>query len=498
MTPPADPAAHPAPSRDGRTLALLGALVLGLFAFRIGTLAALDLPIYFDEAYYYWWSQHLDFGYYSKPPMVAWLIRLSCEIFDSHDPLVLRLPAAVLYSLTGIMLALVTRKIAGTRAATYALVLYLTAPVVSFYSWFITTDAPLMLCWAATLYAFLEARRSGRVRWWVAMGLAAGAGLMSKYALLYFLLGLVLYLLTSNSDRRLLTTRGFWLMLAIAALVFSPNVWWNLTHDLASVKHTAELAHADRASVNVDEFLDFFFGQFLVFGPVNFVLLGIALMARATWRDPERRLLAWLALPPILLMCAQALASRAHLNWAATAYLSGSVLVAIWLAEGHRARLLAASVAVNLTLALVFYFYHPLANLAGVRLHEKNDPYHELWGWPEIGTQVDALLAAHPETELASDARKILAYLIFYTTPQRLGAVAYDRNGVVDHHFEISSAMENHPGDAYVYVSESAPPRALTARFREVTELTAPVAEIRGGETVALGAWLLNGRVDAR
>ena len=30
--------------------------------------------IYFDEAYYWQWAQHLDWGYYDHPPLVAWLI----------------------------------------------------------------------------------------------------------------------------------------------------------------------------------------------------------------------------------------------------------------------------------------------------------------------------------------------------------------------------------------------------------------------------------------
>ena len=82
---------------------LLALLIVGSAVLRLVYLAyncPLDLAA--DEAHYWDWSRHLDWSYYSKGPGVAWLIRLSCELFGSlaveltgNEMLAVRLPAVL-------------------------------------------------------------------------------------------------------------------------------------------------------------------------------------------------------------------------------------------------------------------------------------------------------------------------------------------------------------------------------------------------------------------
>ena len=75
------------------------ALIAVTAAMRIAYLATIcPLDLAPDEAHYWDWSQHLDWSYYSKGPLVAWLIRLSCELFGD-TMLAVRLPAVVCGSL---------------------------------------------------------------------------------------------------------------------------------------------------------------------------------------------------------------------------------------------------------------------------------------------------------------------------------------------------------------------------------------------------------------
>ncbi|MDD3837175.1 MAG: 4-amino-4-deoxy-L-arabinose transferase, partial [Phenylobacterium sp.] len=64
-------ATAPPPDRLWRTLLLL---VLGLTVARLMVLFDSPLELYPDEAQYWLWSRTLDFGYFSKPPVVAWTI----------------------------------------------------------------------------------------------------------------------------------------------------------------------------------------------------------------------------------------------------------------------------------------------------------------------------------------------------------------------------------------------------------------------------------------
>src|SRR5256885_13616097 len=86
------------PYRLTAALLIVAAAVLRLLYL------AFDCPLDLapDEAHYWDWSRHLDWSYYSKGPLVAWLIRLSCALFGDwsyaltgNEALAVRLPAAV-------------------------------------------------------------------------------------------------------------------------------------------------------------------------------------------------------------------------------------------------------------------------------------------------------------------------------------------------------------------------------------------------------------------
>src|SRR5438093_10419532 len=84
-----------------------GFLILGAGLLRIAYLTH-DCPLDLvpDEAHYWDWSRHLDWSYYSKGPLVAWLIRASCELAGSWSEQIIgsqmpavRLPAVLCGSL---------------------------------------------------------------------------------------------------------------------------------------------------------------------------------------------------------------------------------------------------------------------------------------------------------------------------------------------------------------------------------------------------------------
>ncbi len=71
-----------------------------------------------DEAHYWDWSRHLDWSYYSKGPLVAYLIRGGCVVAGSWsrhltatDMLAVRLPAVICGSLLLIGLYILTAQV---------------------------------------------------------------------------------------------------------------------------------------------------------------------------------------------------------------------------------------------------------------------------------------------------------------------------------------------------------------------------------------------------
>src|SRR5437763_116151 len=109
-------------SGDRLCHALAALLVLAAAAGHVAYLAlACPLDLAPDEAHYWDWSRHLDWSYYSKGPLVAWLIRLSCSLFGpwsaaltGSEMLAVRLPAVVCGSLLLLSLYVLTVQVFGS------------------------------------------------------------------------------------------------------------------------------------------------------------------------------------------------------------------------------------------------------------------------------------------------------------------------------------------------------------------------------------------------
>lgn len=332
------------------------ALILGIALARILALAFNPIELYADESQYWVWSLNLDWGYFSKPPMIAWLIRLMTTLLGDSDFSV-RLSSPLLHSITATFLFLSARKLWDARTGFWAAAIYLTIPSMWVSGAVITTDVPALCAWSTALYALLRLRDGGG---WVSaagLGLAIGLGFLSKYVMIYFVLGLGIGLVIDAPTRHaLLNLRGA-LALLIAAALLTPNILWNAAHDFATVSHTAANANWGGDLFHPGELLEFLVGQTGIFGPALFIVL-LVVLGGIVWRfrdaTPDSRLLAAFILPPLVTVSAEAFISRAHANWAGAAYVAATLLVAAFLLRGPawRRGVLYGSIAFHTALGL--------------------------------------------------------------------------------------------------------------------------------------------------
>jgi 4-amino-4-deoxy-L-arabinose transferase-like glycosyltransferase len=163
------------------------AAIAALTGLRLLWLSLQSAGLYPDEAQYWFWAQHPAFGYYSKPPVVAWLIALTTGIIGNSE-FAIRLSAPLLHAATAAIVYLIGARLYDRRTGFWASIAYLTLPGVSLSAFIISTDAPLLLGWAVALYAFIRAREGGHGGWWLIVGVAAGLGLLAKYAMAYWMI----------------------------------------------------------------------------------------------------------------------------------------------------------------------------------------------------------------------------------------------------------------------------------------------------------------------
>jgi 4-amino-4-deoxy-L-arabinose transferase-like glycosyltransferase len=451
-------------------------------ALRLVWLAVQPAGLYPDEAQYWFWAQIPAFGYYSKPPMIAWLIALSTGLFGDGE-FAVRLTAPLLHAAAAGFVYGIGSRLYDGRVGFWAALAYAGMPGVSLSAFVISTDAPLLACWAAALYAFIRAREPGGEGWWLAVGVAAGLGLLSKYAMGYWLLSAFGFVLLMPGERRhLMPLLG---AAVLALLIYSPNVWWNWSNGFVSYLHVRDNAELTRRLLHPKSFLAFFGSQFAVAGPVFFAAL-LAIVARPpVLADRRALLLAAFALPSLALMLCVSLLSRAQPNWAAPAYVSAIVLVVAWMLGRGWRHWVDVSIAINLAAAVtVFGATNALAG-AGITVPAKYDPLHRLRGWRELGDSVSALLKAHPDLTLLADDRELLAALIYYVRPHPFGAVEWNPIPGITDHFRLTNNIGKHRGKDFLAVTVHNLVDEMRPDFAELTPLTAikPGSGPNGGMT---------------
>ncbi len=451
-------------------------IVFLLAAYRLGVVQFSGLELDVEEAYYLYWSLDPAFGYFSKPPMIAWLLAVATELFGRSE-LAVKSVSWTLHLLSALLVYSIGKRLYGTRPGLAAGVAFASLPVVGALSLYSTTDAPLHFFWALTLRLFIKARDSGRPGWWLATGLAGGLGLLSKYTMGLIAVGLALALAAARPDRRWLAAPALWLGVLAAALVWAPNLWWNATHDFISFRHTAHISQLHAELFHPERLAEFLGAQLLVFGPVFFVALVAALPRRSVWADARHRLLLLVSLPILLLISTQALLSEANMNWASPAYVGLSVFVSAWLWERRR-RWFYAGVAVNLVLLSIAYHYHALASLAGIELRSTQTPYKHRLGWRALGAGVREWTERYPDARLLGDRRGLLALMSYYGVDGPRQVVSWNPSGQVRSQFDLGGDVAAAPDGRFLFLSDVELPAEVGRSFAESVYLGSRRVEV--------------------
>ena len=473
-------------------LAPLALAAAVLTAYRLWVIGHLGIDLYVDEAYYWGWSQNLDWGYFSKPPVIAVLIAASTKLLG-NSLIAIKLPSLLLYPAIAFALYALGRRLYSPKVGLWAGLAFMSMPLVAALGLFVSTDAPLLLCWSLALIFLLRALERDDWANWLACGAAIGVGLMSKYTMAAFLPSALLLIVLDPRHRRWLARPQPWVAVLLAFAILSPNLWWNWTHDFPTFRHTAEITrvgHGERGwhPAQLGEFIG---AQWLSFGPLLGVLLGWALLRSGRlWRDRAHRTLLIFIVPLLLLVSFQALTGRANGNWAAPIFVASCLLVpAVFLAD--RRRWVVAGVVINLVASLAAYHWPDVARAAGIGLTAKNDPYKRARGWINMADGVAPYLAAHPDAIVVGEDREIIAHLVYRLHPTEYAA--WNPDGVPKDQYEIVTTLAGKQGRDILYVGRQPEIPAIAARFESGATLGKVVVPIHPDFRREVYVFLLKG-----
>jgi len=302
--------------------------ILALVALRL--VAAAWTPLTFDEAYYWMWSKHLAGGYYDHPPMVAIVIRLGTMIAGDTElgvrvvSILLALPMSwAVYRTAAILFR-------GQRVAATATILLNITLMAAIGTLIVTPDAPLLVASSFVLFFLAKVLESERGAWWLAVGAAVGAALLSKYTALFFGPAILIWLVSVPKLRRWLISPWPYLGGVVALAIFSPVILWNADHHWVSF-----IKQIGRA--RIEDFRPAFIGELIptqiAFAtPLVFILgaMGLyALLKRQTGASAARMLINATFWTIVVYFIWHSLHARVEANWFAPVYPAFAIAAAV-------------------------------------------------------------------------------------------------------------------------------------------------------------------------
>ena len=366
------------------------------------------LPLSADEAYYWLWSRHLAFGYFDHPPLIAWAIRAGTSLFGD-TPFGVRL-AGILLSLPASWFvwksaALLLKN--DDRAALAALLFNFTL-MISVEMLAATPDMPSIVTSAAFVYFLAQLQATGKERYWLAAGIAAGLGLLAKFSALFLGAGALIWLIADARQRRWLKTPWPYLGGALALTVFAPALVWQSQH------HWMTFAF-QFGRVSGGHFTLRFLGEFLaaqlgLATPLIFALMAIGLW-RATRQDSNLLLPAVLVWTGLAYFLEHSLHDRVQGNWPCFLYPVLAILAAdAFAVRGYWRKI--SMVAAPLALVMLLAVY---AQALFAPLVLRKDPLARVLGrdFAPIGEVAAAMVKAHLADAILTTDYETTAWLRF-------------------------------------------------------------------------------------
>lgn len=370
------------------------------------------IPLHPDEAYYWTWSQHLDWSYYDGPPLIAYLIWLSTTLFGTFAWSIKLVGLACAFG-TAVIGYRWTHELFGHHAANKFMVLLLLFPFFQASTVIATYDAPLVFFWLLTLYTVWNALESQRSVAWLWAGLAAGALILSKAPGVLLLVVLAGYIVFSKHRRCLLTLKPY---IAVACVIIAliPMIIWNAEHNWISFSFQLQRGIADSKVFSWDLCSTFLGGQWLATNPILlFLFIATLIFYRHELKKEPISYLLWPFLLTWLFFAYQACFHESEVNWPAATYASAIIMIAGYLAQNKTKWLYKTYIVIS----VLFIIIAKIPFLINV-YPQQGFLLAKFVGYEPLVKQASSYLDS--ETPIVSDTYQTASELMFYlpTHPQ--------------------------------------------------------------------------------
>ena len=294
--------------------------------YKIVAIYLTNFDLFGDEAQYWLWSKDLDYGYYSKPPLLAWTIAVF-SFFLGSDFFALKMIPVFLYCPVVLVVFIITKKLYEDRFFAFIVsITFFLAPAVSLSSFLISTDILLLFFWSLSLMMVLFIKDSPKIINFTLLGIFLGLAFMAKYAAIYFIISLILLCFEKSMRSVFLKNKiSFIYCFFVILIIIAPNLVWNYNNGWLTFVHTQDNASLHKVGLNIWGGLEFVISQILMIGPI--VVVGYFFTLSKNFKlDFNTKFLLIFSLPVFLIILIESLLVRANANWAAVGLVSFLIL----------------------------------------------------------------------------------------------------------------------------------------------------------------------------
>lgn len=367
-----------------------------------------------DEAQYWTWSQALDWGYYSKPPGIAWQIWAGTQIFGQTE---LGVRFIALFLAAGQSFAVYYLAIVSglqVRTAFWCGILMAFCPIGMFGSLFAITDGGFLLFWTFASICVSTALHQHKQPNPLLVGVCVLAGALFKWPIYSFWLFYFLYRFFYFREQKLSKS-----LCGVIVSLFGllPSIWWNWSHEWATFRHVASTLQGGYGS-STGNAIEFLGAQALLFSPILFVLL-----IKAYWQGIKsfQKMSAPLlfcgsvSLLSLLVVFLAAFFQKMQGNWALYAYPTGVVVLGWYCCEQRIKALLWAKFGVGFSIVLVAL----MVLWPSFSVYYRINPFKHNLGWDELKNSLTEQGYNAEKDFLFSDKYQLSSILSFYSQDQK-------------------------------------------------------------------------------
>lgn len=234
-----------------------------------------------DELYILAWTHREAWGSVDHPPLIPGLVYLLTTLFGDSLP-VLRIPAMLAVLAVMLLILEMTRRLGGGRFAQLLVGLaVLVSPAYLVEASILTINPFDMLSWAILQYCLLRRFSGGGPGWWLGAGLALGLGMLTKYSMAFFAVGVTVGVLVT-AQRRELRTPWPYAAATMGALLVLPNAIWQANRGWPTLEFLRNVETSKNLPLSLFEFVGM---QFAVLHPLVFPIAICGLFALFSGRD---------------------------------------------------------------------------------------------------------------------------------------------------------------------------------------------------------------------